>query len=243
MHVADVASRYTFSYHVQDWVPSDKKKEGFAEHRPHGVNNIELMKSFCDTLTRLSPLPHVFVTDSGFTSIKVARAVRAKGCDLVGAVKAQFSGIKKDVLLRKSTVTPHGASVFARHRDGDLLLQSWNDRGPVNILSTYHKGVVGSNDPASYSVSVESVTRRRKDHDTGTWKEVIVPVPPAVRMYQRYMKGVDHSDQVRVHICTLRVLCNVSLCVGLCLLPAAPHGIRHKQGVQAVVYVLVLLLP
>ena len=69
------------------------------------------------------------------------------------------------------------------HREGQLVFVKWKDTKDVCVISTYHEAT-GS-----------EMVKRRKKVD-GQYKEMQVTIPPAIRNYNRYMGGVDLSDQI-----------------------------------------------
>ncbi|XP_033847302.1 piggyBac transposable element-derived protein 4-like [Periophthalmus magnuspinnatus] len=69
-------------------------------------------------------------------------------------------------------------------RDGDLLFVKWMDTREVSMCTNVHSVYAG-----------ETVLRWRKKAD-GTYERVPIPRPTAVGEYNRYMGGVDTSDQL-----------------------------------------------
>ncbi|XDV17603.1 hypothetical protein PO909_023437 [Leuciscus waleckii] len=69
-------------------------------------------------------------------------------------------------------------------RDGDFLFVKWMDTREVSICSTIHQAYTS-----------EKVARRQKKRD-GTWEKVSIPVPTPVVENNKYMRGVDLSDQL-----------------------------------------------
>ncbi|XP_030592392.1 piggyBac transposable element-derived protein 4-like [Archocentrus centrarchus] len=69
-------------------------------------------------------------------------------------------------------------------RDGELLFVKWMDTREVSMCTTVHPVYTG-----------ETVLRWQKDND-GQSQRIPVPRPTAVAEYDKYMGGVDTSDQM-----------------------------------------------
>lgn len=179
---------------MQDWNRSDKGKSSIYVNRPFAESTPALLNYLVDQAIKQRKIEYVLVIDSGFTTVKGVRSLLAKGVHVVGAVKPQFSGIPANVLLRKSKKNSVGTCIASRKLEGDILLQSWVDRGPVNILSTFHTGVSGR--PGSFRGGPTSPVPRWRKSDDLAWSKSTVPCPEAIVCYQKYMKGVDKNDQV-----------------------------------------------
>ena len=79
-----------------------------------------------------------------------------------------------------------GESVY--RQQGNIVITVWKDKKLVSFIST-QCDVRGN----------ETVRRKQKD---GTY--IKVPTIPAVTLYNKYMGGVDRSDQMRQYYETLR---------------------------------------
>ncbi len=75
----------------------------------------------------------IFVTDRYFTGVKLLEAVRRAGHHLVGTIKSG-RGVVKELLWPRGSKLPRWTASFMRSwGDGDMLLQSWQDRGHVHV--------------------------------------------------------------------------------------------------------------
>ncbi|XP_051502197.1 piggyBac transposable element-derived protein 4-like [Myxocyprinus asiaticus] len=74
-------------------------------------------------------------------------------------------------------------------RDGNLLFCKWRDTKDVTMCSTIHKAYTGG-----------TVLRRIRNAD-GSWSKRSVPVPEAVKEYNKFMGGVDLSDALLKYYC------------------------------------------
>ena len=68
-------------------------------------------------------------------------------------------------------------------RDSPLLVLQWIDSKPVTILTTIH-------------LANEQVSVKRRAKRGGVYREVNIPQPLAIHMYNHFMNGVDTSDQM-----------------------------------------------
>lgn len=66
-------------------------------------------------------------------------------------------------------------------REGPLLYVKWQDTRGVTMCSTIHKAYDGG-------------TAQRNTHIDGAWARETIPVPTAIKQYNKYMGGVDLSD-------------------------------------------------
>ncbi|XP_030012473.1 piggyBac transposable element-derived protein 3-like [Sphaeramia orbicularis] len=96
-------------------------------------------------------------------------------------------GDGKNALTKKSR-----RGSFRWIREGPLLFVKWMDTHEVSVCSTIHSAYSG-----------ETVTRKMKDRD-GCLTERDIPYPTPISAYNKYMSGVDLSDQLIQYYSTLR---------------------------------------
>lgn len=63
------------------------------------------------------------------------------------------------------------------------MFVKWKDTKDVSVISTYH------------AATGTDKAKRRKKTD-GKYQELLVDIPPAIKNYNKYMGGVDLSDQL-----------------------------------------------
>jgi hypothetical protein len=105
-------------------------------------------------------------------------------CGTTRANRTEFPVDLKDKEAKKKLC--RGESLF--RRKGNVVATIWKDKKPVAFLST-QCNVRGQ----------ETVKRKQKD---GTF--IDVPTLPVVTLYNKYMGGVDRSDQMRQYYQTSR---------------------------------------
>lgn len=215
---------------VQDYTKHDKRKPGFSTSRPFAASNVALFQYFYSSLKRRKDLSYLWVADSGYTSVKLARWAVQANQRFIGALKGNSSGIKADMLPKKSKKTPVGTAQCFRSNDGLLLFQGWLDRGQLNNLSTECTGCNG-NDGHYYGGSSATAMRRRTNAD-GAWVREEVSVPEASAVYQAHYQKVDCHDKVRIR--RLWRLCFVLMFFCVCsFVLSSPQSVLHIVGTFA----------
>ena len=185
---------YLWSFRVHTWTSSEKKDPVWKSSLPHVAHVSHLV---ADLAKRAAPdrPGTVFVMDSYFTRVSTLNELLRCGYEGIGTVKARC-GVPDRILWSKkdNRRRPVGLANFYRSTWTGFLLQQWQDRGKVSVLSSVGSGVRGY--PRDYQTlpGVESVSRRRKAGQA--WSLCTVPCPPVVRMYQKFMGGDDLAAQV-----------------------------------------------
>lgn len=125
-------------------------------------------------------------TDNFYTSPTLVQDLYTEGIHCTGTldctrtgVPAQVYDLKKD--LSKSSV-PRGDGSYVR--DGICAYTVWKDTKCVAVMSSEYPGH-----------SETTVTRNVKQKD-GKSNKMDVPIPSIVYNYNRFMNGVDRSDQM-----------------------------------------------
>lgn len=126
--------------------------------------------------------------DNFFTSVRLAPDLLDNELYLCGTMHSNRTDFPADLKPNKQEVRAlrRGESVY--QQQGNIVITVWKDKKLVSFIST-QCDVRGN----------ETVRRKQKD---GTY--IKVPTIPAVTLYNKYMGGVDRSDQMRQYYETLR---------------------------------------
>ena len=84
--------------------------------------------------------------------------------------------------LSRSDV-PRGTGYYYRMRGSPLVYVSWRDSKCITVMSTAHSG------------AADGTVKRRVKHARGVSTTVTVSQPSAIKQYNKFMGGVDKSDQ------------------------------------------------
>ncbi|KAK3107853.1 hypothetical protein FSP39_023451 [Pinctada imbricata] len=130
-----------------------------------------------DLMGPLFGLGHHVYCDSFFTSPDLFLRLWKEDTYACGTVRMNRKGLPQG--LDKIKLKEQGQSIV--RQKGDLTVSVWRDKKNITLLSTNCS-----------SGQAEQVSRKQKD---GSTKEV--PCPLVVKLYNMYMNGVDHADQLR----------------------------------------------
>ena len=130
---------------------------------------------------------HIFC-DNFFTSVRLARDLLDNELYLCGTTRSNRTDFPADLKPNKQEVKALRRGESVHRRQGNIVVTVWKDKKLVSFIST-QCDVTGNE------------TVRRKEED-GTYIEV--PTIPAVTLYNKYMGGVDRSDQMRQYYETSR---------------------------------------
>ncbi|XP_061169395.1 piggyBac transposable element-derived protein 4-like [Saccostrea echinata] len=118
---------------------------------------------------------HVYC-DSFFTSPDLFLELLREDTYACGTVRANRKGLPKDIGQIK--LKEQGKSITKQK--GSMRVTVWRDKKNITILQTNSDG------------EATSVGRKQKDGNTTD-----VPCPESIKLYNQYMNGVDHADQLR----------------------------------------------
>ncbi|CAI5678208.1 unnamed protein product [Oreochromis niloticus] len=133
---------------------------------------------------------YIVYCDNFYTSPALFQHLKKQGFGACGTYREGRLGVpssQENALHKRS---PRGSIRWIR--DGDLLFVKWLDSREVSICTTVHPVYSG-----------DTVLRWQKNED-GHFESVSVPRPTAVTEYNKYVGGVDTSDQM---LGTNSVLC------------------------------------
>jgi hypothetical protein len=119
---------------------------------------------------------HVVVMDNFFTSVPLFLDLLTRSTYACGTVRLKRKFLPEEYGAQEN-MSP-GDSVF--WQSGNLVATIWQDKQPVRLLSTCCK-----------PEGTDSVKRRRRNQDS-----IELTCPPALKLYTRYMGGVDRSDRM-----------------------------------------------
>ncbi|XP_062375791.1 piggyBac transposable element-derived protein 4-like [Sardina pilchardus] len=124
---------------------------------------------------------HIYM-DNFYTStrlFKALHAVKFGACGTYRDSRRDFPHSNINALTKRS---PRGAMRWIR--EGPFVYVKWMDTREVCVCSSIHAAYAG-----------DTVDRRVKDRQ-GSWSKQAVPCPKPVMEYNKYMGGVDLSDQL-----------------------------------------------
>ncbi|KAK6183184.1 hypothetical protein SNE40_010712 [Patella caerulea] len=108
-----------------------------------------------------------------------------------GAIRENRKGFPKSKLNYSLKGAKRGSIRWIR--DNNLLFLRWKDNRDVTMCSTFHN-----------AASSDSVKRKTKNSQTGKFETIDIPFPPSVKEYNKFMGGVDLSDQLIQYYQVLR---------------------------------------
>jgi hypothetical protein len=124
--------------------------------------------------------------DNFYTSPALFSALLEDGITATGTLKSNRQGVPPEVISMKDALSkssiPRGTGYYVRPPSSDIVYVAWKDSNSVVVLSTASPG------------HSNSTIRRRVKTNRGTEIQD-VPIPIALANYNRFMGGVDKSDQ------------------------------------------------
>ncbi|XP_071803642.1 uncharacterized protein [Asterias amurensis] len=141
---------------------------------------------------------HIF-TDTLYTSVALARNLLTKNTYLTGALKTdskelptELSYSDKNPNKRMENMTRVPRGTFYSRQNGQMVVTAWKDSDVMLSLSTAHQGW---RDP-----TVHNLTRKKKDNPNGRRVTRVIPAPPQVCEYTKFMvQNEDRSDHMRAY--------------------------------------------
>ena len=130
---------------------------------------------------------YLLYCDNFYSSLQLFKDLKQMGIQATGTVIKNRRGIPPSVkklrdALSRSDV-PRGTGYYIREPGSEIIYVCWKDNKCVTMLSSGHSG------------SADGRTKRRVKDTNGHSVVVDVPQPSAIKEYNRFMGGVDKSDQ------------------------------------------------
>ncbi len=123
---------------------------------------------------------HIYC-DNFYTSPVLFQHLYNLGFGACGTIRDTRIGVPKTKVNALTRKSPWGSIRWIRQ--GSLLFTKWMDTREVSVCTTLHTAYLGD-------------TVKRVCKSSSGYKNVDVPVPTAVKDYNRFMGGVDLSDQL-----------------------------------------------
>lgn len=123
---------------------------------------------------------HIYC-DNFYTSPVLFQQLYDLGFGACGTIRDTRIGVPNTKVNALSKKSPRGLIRWIRQ--GSLLFTKWMDTREVSVCTTLHTAYLGD-------------TVKRVCKSSSEYKKLDVPIPPAVKDYNRFMGGVDLSDQL-----------------------------------------------
>ena len=198
-YMKDKPSKWGFKY----WVISDPSAYSYdfnlylgaaqSDRSDHGVA-YDVVTALLESLHHQN---YQLYCDNFYSSPHLFQHLLTLGVTATGTVRVNRRGVPEAVAQVKSILqrssTPRGKGYYIREQSSPIVYTCWNDNKVVCSMSTTHPGH-----------SSGTVQRKCKNHSTGSFEVQQVPVPIMIAQYNRYMGGVDKSDQLLQYHSSLR---------------------------------------
>ena len=129
---------------------------------------------------------YIVYTDNFYTSSALFSELTRQGFGAVGTISTNRRGCPDGLERQKKKMLKpsceRGTGVWIR--DQSIVYNLWKDTKMVCTASTVHSG------------NSDHQVKRRVKKPSGGCEEVNVPIPNSTYDYNRYMRGVDFSDQL-----------------------------------------------
>lgn len=132
--------------------------------------------------TNLLGTGYKLYVDNFYTSPALFRDLRQKKISACGTIRTSGKGFPRTTNNALNSKSPRGSIRWIR--EDPLVFVQWKDTRDVFMCSSMHT-----------AHGQDTIQRKIKD-DAGCWRTVPVPIPPAIKDYNKHMGGVDLSDQL-----------------------------------------------
>ena len=170
--VADPETGYTYNFDVYLGRNSGKQAEG-------GLAYNVVMK----LVRRLAGKGYRIFFDNFYTTVKLLKDLFLMGIGACGTILSNRRGFPYELKNVKQFEKNSRRGDYRWCRDKEVLTVQWRDNKTISVMSTFHD----SNDTVN-------VTRRTKVNSK--FQRIEVKQPMAIKDYNKYMGGVDRSDQL-----------------------------------------------
>uniref|UniRef100_A0A3B5AKH3 PiggyBac transposable element-derived protein 4-like n=1 Tax=Stegastes partitus TaxID=144197 RepID=A0A3B5AKH3_9TELE len=167
--LADSASGYTWDFFVYEGKNMQPSKKGLSYDSVVNLLNTNLLGT-----------GYKLYVDNFYTSPALFRDLREKNISACGTIRSNVQGYPRTANNALDPKSPRGSIRWLR--EDSLVFVQWKDTRDVSMCSTMHT-----------AHGKETVQRNVKDN-AGQWTMIDVPIPPAIKDYNRHMGGVDLSD-------------------------------------------------
>ena len=125
--------------------------------------------------------------DNFYTSPALLSALKARKIFATGTLRSTRSGVPTDVkrliTAMKGKKVPRGTGYYIRECGSSDVYVCWKDNDCVTVLSNTYPG------------HSDGTARRASKDTAGSHSVVEVPLPSTIKYYNKFMGGVDKSDQ------------------------------------------------
>ena len=125
--------------------------------------------------------------DNFYTSPALLSALKAMKIFATGTLRSTRSGVPDDVkrliTVMKGKQVPHGTGYYIREPSSSDVYVCWRDNDCVTVLSNAYPG------------HSDGTARRASKDTSGSHSVLEVPLPSTIKYYNKFMGGVDKSDQ------------------------------------------------
>uniref|UniRef100_A0A3B4Z974 PiggyBac transposable element-derived protein domain-containing protein n=1 Tax=Stegastes partitus TaxID=144197 RepID=A0A3B4Z974_9TELE len=168
--LADSTTGYTWDFFVYEGKSMEASRNGLSYDSVISLLNTDLL----DTGYKLY-VDNFYASPAG-----LFWDLRQKNISACGTIRTNRQGYPRTTINALDPKSPRGSIRWIR--ENPLLSVQWKDMRDVFLCSTMHM-----------AHGKQTVQRRVKD-DAGHWSMKDVPIPPAIKDYNRQMGGVDLSD-------------------------------------------------
>ena len=170
--IADPETGYTYNFDV--YLGKDTGMQGDG-----GLAYNVVMK----LVKRLAGKGYRIFFDNFYTTVKLLKDLFMIGIGACGTILSNRRGFPTELKNVKEFEKGSKRGDYRWSRDEEVLTVQWRDNKTISVMSTFHE-----------ANSTVKVTRRTKVDNK--FERIEVKQPIAIKDYNKYMGGVDRSDQL-----------------------------------------------